>query len=201
MSVTYHQSKPPPWESGGPKIERYASGLIRVMQSYLVPSAQSITLAERFRQGQELTGIESPATDGLFIFPEPSIEDQNNGFCKINVTAYGRANQNFNIELTYARIFRTFNEGTEGEYEQEYFVPTYRMQQISKSGDPPIPPTLSELRYKDAFYIVINGSLIQTNPTPATFDFRYDFSPAASYGEFQEVTYFAYFEPIAEPQL
>jgi len=182
MSVVYHQKSAPPWEHGGSQVEQYKSGLIRVMQSYIVPTATRETHVASFARGTELTGVSSPASDGLFIFPDPSCRDLNNGFSQIDVAAYGRKADKPDIELTYVRV----QYQTTGIF---YYLPRYKVTWAYKQGDSPTPGFLNTLKFRDPVYLELadGRSVEYTLYDSRTMDVND--SPGSSFGEFVEMTF------------
>ena len=88
--MTIYQSTPPPWATGTKRIQSFASGLLRVDQEYMVPTATAFTDGAAFVRGAVLTDTTSPAVDGLYIYPDPQWSDGGDGFSTIAVSAYGR---------------------------------------------------------------------------------------------------------------
>lgn len=93
MSYTiFSKSAAFPVAIGGSKIVKtFPSGLVLVSQEYAVPRGQEDTYAAAFAVGQPLA-VDSPAIDGLYIFPEPEWRDSGDGFTRLTVSAYGRWN-------------------------------------------------------------------------------------------------------------
>ena len=88
--MTIFQSSAPPWQTGTKNIQSFASGLFRVDQEYMVPTATAFTDGAAFVRGAVLTDTTSPAVDGLYIYPDPQWSDGGEGFSTIAVSAYGR---------------------------------------------------------------------------------------------------------------
>jgi hypothetical protein len=76
---------------GTKKVKTFPSGLVLVTQDYAVPRGQESNYAAMFAVGQPLE-VDSPAIDGLYIFPEPEWVDSGDGFTRLTVSAYGRTN-------------------------------------------------------------------------------------------------------------
>jgi hypothetical protein len=76
---------------GTKKVKTFPSGLVLVTQDYAVPRGQEAAYAATFAVGQPLE-VDSPAIDGLYIFPEPEWVDSGDGFTRLTVSAYGRTN-------------------------------------------------------------------------------------------------------------
>jgi hypothetical protein len=87
---TIYQQTPAPWKTNQATITTFKSGLLRVDQEYLVPTASLADYYPRFLAGEELTDIDSPAMDGLYIYPTPQFQNRGDGLTAINVSAYGR---------------------------------------------------------------------------------------------------------------
>lgn len=88
--MTIYQSSAPPWQTGTKNIQSFASGLFRVDQEYIVPTATALTDGAALVRGAVLTDTTSPAVDGLYIYPDPQWSDGGEGFSTIAVSAYGR---------------------------------------------------------------------------------------------------------------
>mgnify|MGYP003678154598 FL=1 len=88
--MTIYQATPPPWATGTKSIQSFASGLLRVDQEYMVPTATAFTDGAAFVRGAVLTDTTSPAVDGLYVYPDPQWSDGGDGFSTIAVSAYGR---------------------------------------------------------------------------------------------------------------
>lgn len=76
--------------AGSKIVKTFPSGLVLVSQEYAVPRGQEDTYAAAFAVGQPLA-VDSPAIDGLYIFPEPEWRDSGDGFTRLTVSAYGRS--------------------------------------------------------------------------------------------------------------
>ena len=187
MTPKIYASSAPPWENGGSSVERYQSGLVKVTQAYLCPTAMRDTLAAAsFPVEAELLGIASPATDGLYIFPAPSTQDLNNGFAKITVTAYGRIKGGVSLSMQYRRVTIDLYGSN-----VDFYAPSYRMPWVMRSGELPIPDSIEAVKYKDPIYRV---SVIDGVEKLSTYDVRrrtatYTTSPATNFGEMQEQVY------------
>jgi len=171
----------PPWENGGSTVDRFESGLIKVTQEYLCPTSQREEIASGFVVGDELKGIASPASDGIYIYPSPQSSDLNNGFSKISVSAYGRA-------LSYLAITVTYNQVAIKVLDQTitFLAPNYRIVYVTRSGEIPIPPNLSNLLYRDPIYRSEGG---QFSISDFQREITFTASPATGYGEMQEQVY------------
>jgi hypothetical protein len=180
MNAIIYSSTDAPWEDGGSQIEQWESGLVRVTQNYLVPRADKETIASsNFARGLILSGIASPSTDDLYIYPDPTIADANNGLSRISVTAYGRKAGEYSLEVTY--IQRDINSDT-GIV--SYYVPQYRIKFVTIQGEPPIPDFLDDLKFRDTIFLVEDGQLIGNYTGRRAFTF--ESSPSSGYGAFQE---------------
>ena len=178
MEPIIYYSTPPPWKSGGSQVEQWESGLVRVTQDYMVPRAERETIAaSNFARGTELTGVTSPATDSIYIYPDPTITDENNGFSKISVSAYGRVEGSYSVDMTYLRVTPTALLA--------YYIPEYRIKWITVRGDSPLPDFIDELKFRDNIYLVaINSESVAESVGDRYF--TYEVSPASSYGNMQE---------------
>jgi hypothetical protein len=181
MNAIIYQSTPPPWKDGGSEVEQWESGLVRVTQNYMVPRAQRESISSlNFARGFELADIDSPASDGIYIYPDPIISDMNNGLSKISVTAYGRINGSYSVDMTYIRVSVTINEST-----GNYYVPQYRIKWVTVDGELPVPSFINDLKRKDVIYVVgTNESL--TDYTGFTRSYTYEPAPTSSYGVMKE---------------
>lgn len=179
--ATIYSASAAPWKNGGSSVEQWESGLVRVTQEYMVPRADRGTIAaSTFARGTELTDIDSPATDGLYIYPDPTITDVSSGLSKITVTAYGRIQTRYSVEMTYLR-----EDLLDGEISYVYYIPQYRIKWVTASGDLPLPSFLDDLRERDKLYLV---STTDESVTDYSGDRRYTYeaSPSSNYGTFQE---------------
>lgn len=84
---------------GTKRVKTFPSGLVLVSQDYAVPRGQEANYAATFAVGQPLE-VDSPAIDGLYIFPEPEWIDSGDGFTRLTVSAYGRFDSTGNKTLT-----------------------------------------------------------------------------------------------------
>lgn len=199
MATKIYASSPAPWEDGGPEIEQWESGLIRLTQNYLVPTTDKVTHLNSFAKGSEFIDANTPATDGLFIHPEPKCVDLNNGFSRIIVTAYGRKNS-YSFDMTYSRITFTYQTVVAEEtvdVTREFLVPTYRVMWVTRQGEIPSPSFLADLKYRDPVY-VIDPDTQSLTPWPVnsrTID--YNTSPGTGYGEMQEQVYNVDIAPLS----
>jgi hypothetical protein len=210
MNVIINSSKPPPWEDGGATIEQFQSGLVRVSQSYLVPTSQSRDFYQSpiFQAGQpfnQTTTTEIPfAGDPLIIFPRPAFVDQGNGFTKIDVTAYSRWTEDFFIESDYEED--TGSVLTElsppSGLTIKLLFPIYRVTQTQPIDALPIPSEFPNLQDR------LPICLINGNP----IDFRVLFpaiqldngnlfsivsrQPSVGYGSYQETFYTVKYRPL-----
>lgn len=181
MTPKIYAKSAPPWEHGGSSVERYESGLVRVSQEYLCPTDQRDTIAATFAIGAELTGIPSPATDGLYIYPHPQAADLNNGFSKISVTAYGRVQDTFSQSMTYSQVTVTVDTTA-----TVFLAPTYRVLWVTKSGELPVPANFNQLLYRDPMYVLAGGNFSQTS---FARKMTFTMSPSTGFGEMQEQVY------------
>jgi hypothetical protein len=99
--MTIYQASPPPWRTGDRTIQTFPSGLLRVDHTYVVPTADISSHYAAFAAGQPLTDTSAPAIDGLFVFPDPTINEAGDGLSQINVSGYGRTSSDLrDITLT-----------------------------------------------------------------------------------------------------
>jgi len=181
MNPQIYAKSAPPWKSGGSNVERWESGLIRVTQEYLCPTAQRDSITDGFQVGSELEGIASPASDGLYVFPAPNSQDMNDGFSKISVSAYGRIAGVSSLSMVYSQVTITVS-GTP----LVFLVPNYRVLWVTKSGEPPIPDEFNLLLTRDPIYRLNMGQFtVSTYPRKMT----YTPSPSTGFGEMQEQVY------------
>ena len=131
MSYEYHGTDDPVLQAGQ-KITNWASGLMQVQQTYMVRS-NDLAALEGFRAG-DLLDAESPALDGLFIFPEPSYADLGNGFAQIDVSAYGR--RKLEPEVRYESETKSLLITTTVTATISCIVSTPVLVLVVKTGDP-----------------------------------------------------------------
>jgi len=178
MDAIIYQSTPPPWQEGGSQIEQWESGLVRITQNYIVPRSQRESIAaSNFARGSMLTGITSPATDDLFIYPDPTISDTGNGLSRISVTAYGRVVGSYSVDMTYLRV-------TSSEL-ATYYIPEYRIKWVTIKNDSPLPDFIDDLKFRDKIYLVADTNETLAESLGQRY-FTFEVSPASSYGVMQE---------------
>jgi len=191
MATKIYSSRIAPWEDGGQSIEQWESGLIRLTQSYLVPTTDKLTYIQSFAKGTQVDDTGTPASDGLYVYPEPTCTDLNNGFSRITVTAYGRKDT-YSFDTTYSRISFTYETPIAGvvvEVTREFLVPTYRVMWVTRQGELPSPAFLTDLKYRDPVYVIDpdDQSLSVWPVNNRSID--YNTSPGTGYGEMQEQVY------------
>ena len=194
MATKIYASSAAPWEDGGSSIEQFESGLVRVMQNYLVPTADLSSYLKTFASGGELAGITSPAIDGLSIYPSPKFEDQKNGFTRISVSAYGRSTTAPNINLTYRRLFRVFDNT-----DYQFLVPHYEILVVLKEGENPDVINTTLLRWRDPVYVIGNTSYSPLSPSAilSALEFPISQGQTTNFGVYKEIAITAFHEPIA----
>ena len=191
---TIYQASPPPWKNSGSQVEQWESGLVRVTQEYVVPRDQRESIAaSNFARGSELVDINSPAADGLYIYPDPTMSDIGNGLSRISVTAYGRREGKYSVEMSYVQLGNgttgitssLYNgETTVNEIPGSYYVPQYKVQWVTIRGEFPTPDFLDELKFRDPIYTIgFNGEGILY---PSGRAWSFDFSPSLNFGRFDE---------------
>ena len=94
MSYTIFTSNPTALiPQPGRAVNTFASGLVRVDQTYLGLTSQAATHRTTLAIGNNMPdGNSSPCIDGLKIFPEVQERRREDGFTEYIVSAYGRAN-------------------------------------------------------------------------------------------------------------
>lgn len=90
MSAIIYQASPPPWRTARQSVQTFPSGLMRVDQEYIVPTATQSSYLSTFQSGTELTGLTTPALDGVFVYPDPQWVNNGDGTTSAQVAAYGR---------------------------------------------------------------------------------------------------------------
>jgi hypothetical protein len=73
----------------GRTTQTFPSGLVRVEQMYAVKKNSKFSIS----QGSQIKvsqGIAAPSIERLYVFPAPEFVEEENGFTKYKVTAYGR---------------------------------------------------------------------------------------------------------------
>ena len=89
--------------SGSRKVQVFRTNLVLVSMEYLVPRVDEYLYAQQFKVGAPLL-TDSPAVDGLFIFPESGRQDMGNGFVKMLVSAYGRSSTEWNSSQRFVSL-------------------------------------------------------------------------------------------------
>jgi hypothetical protein len=90
-------------------VQPFPSGLVRIERSYFCRKEYTILYGRDLQIGTFLPGNDdSPAIDGAFIFPEPTIQEREDGFAEFKVSAYGRTNTtgriNRELQITTVQI-------------------------------------------------------------------------------------------------
>lgn len=92
MTNTIYQKEPGALIPQGDKsYSTFDSGLCRVAQTFICPTSNVQIHRQNMEIGADFPGDQSPAIDGLFIFPSPQEITRPDGLTEIHVTAYGRA--------------------------------------------------------------------------------------------------------------
>lgn len=91
MSTLYVSDSLPFYQLPGRTVNTFASGLVRVDQSYAIPTAniQSVRTSS-FQLGSEITGDTYPAVDGLFLYPDAQEVRKEYGITELIASYYGR---------------------------------------------------------------------------------------------------------------
>lgn len=168
-----HASKPPPWPEGGPKIETFASGLIRKTQAYLVPTGEGQVIANEKFPIDSIIDEGQSLDDPFHVFPRPTIDPLNNGFERLNVTAYSRDPSVETIEVTYEeKDFDGFFEiniplypfkDRSGPGVVKVICPSFRVVKVFKFGESPLRPNVDQLFLDYPFYD-LDGNIFDPGP-------------------------------------
>lgn len=79
----------------GRTVQTFPSGLVRVDRTYACRAADVARFRQQFAVGNPLPfDDETPAIDGLFIFPDAQEQLRDDGFVEFSVSGYGRTNVN-----------------------------------------------------------------------------------------------------------
>jgi len=91
MSTLYVSDSLPFYQLPGRTVNTFASGLVRVDQSYAIPTAniQSVRTSS-FQLGSEITGDTYPAVDGLYLYPDAQEVRKETGITELMASYYGR---------------------------------------------------------------------------------------------------------------
>jgi hypothetical protein len=91
MSTLYVSDSLPFYQLPGRTVNTFASGLVRVDQSYAIPTAniQSVRTAS-FEVGSEIVGDTYPAVDGLYLYPDAQEVRKETGMTELMASYYGR---------------------------------------------------------------------------------------------------------------
>lgn len=112
MSAIIYQASAPPWKTARQTVQTFPSGLMRVDQEYVVPTATQASYFSAFASGAELTGLTTPALDGVYIYPDPQWVNNGDGTTSIQVSAYGRTKTGIqDVFLTPSTFQATTNIG------------------------------------------------------------------------------------------
>ena len=110
------------------KVQTFPSGLVLVQRTAIVARA-NVGVRGQVAEGAQLP-CNSPAIDGVFIFPAPQEHDEGGGFVRFDVSGYGRTKttgqQNLRTEM-----FR-YSEGNVS-YKKIYQFSTFTT--VLKSGE------------------------------------------------------------------
>lgn len=91
MPTIYEETPGALIPSGERTVATYASGLCRVDQVYVCNTDNAATHRATLAVGASMPdGNDAPATDGLYIFPNPQEIKKPEGFTEFHVSAYGR---------------------------------------------------------------------------------------------------------------
>jgi hypothetical protein len=84
----YRTNSASPWiKQGNRLVKTWPSGLCLIQQDYVAPTA--LVDYEAFQEGDSIADSD-PCIDGAYIFPAPDYQQQENGFTRCTVSAYGR---------------------------------------------------------------------------------------------------------------
>jgi hypothetical protein len=91
MSTLYVSDSLPFYQLPGRTVNTFASGLVRVDQSYAIPTTNIQSVRnEYFQLGAELIGDTYPAVDGLFLYPDAQEVRKEYGITELIASYYGR---------------------------------------------------------------------------------------------------------------
>ena len=98
MAYTYHGTRNL-ITAPGRSVQTFPSGLVRVERTYICRRGDESRYRSELAVGNLLPNDEgSPSIDGLYIYPDPQEQTQDNGFTEFRVTAYGRTNTTGTVE-------------------------------------------------------------------------------------------------------
>lgn len=84
----YRSNSASPWiKQGNRLVKTWPSGLCLIQQDYIAPTA--LVDYDAFQEGDSIADSD-PCIDGAYIFPAPDYQQQENGFTRCTVSAYGR---------------------------------------------------------------------------------------------------------------
>jgi hypothetical protein len=84
----YRTNSASPWiKQGNRLVKTWPSGLCLIQQDYIAPTA--LVDYDAFQEGDAIADSD-PCIDGAYIFPAPDYQQQENGFTRCTVSAYGR---------------------------------------------------------------------------------------------------------------
>ena len=91
MSTLYVSDSLPFYHLPGRTTNTFASGLVRVDQSYAIPTSNIQSVRnEYFQLGAELIGDTYPAVDGMFLYPDAQEVRKEYGITEMIASYYGR---------------------------------------------------------------------------------------------------------------
>jgi hypothetical protein len=90
----------------GRTTQTFPSGLVRVEQMYAVKKGMPFPFGAK-QKFPEANPLRPVSLDGLYVFPDPEVVADEDGFTKYKVTAYGRKSQFPKITSGFAKSFWT----------------------------------------------------------------------------------------------
>jgi hypothetical protein len=192
---------------GTKRVKTFPSGLVLVTQDYAVPRGQENNYAATFAVGQPLE-VDSPAIDGLYIFPEPQWVDSGDGFTRLTVTAYGKSAQAATINrLFFPATLTLFLANV--PVQQVPILATTVIKHTSNKADQPISLSapsgeikfynfltgqeLTDKKYPFPLNIISPPATKQTHGgffgnTPIEYQIELERSDATNFGEYDDYT-------------
>jgi hypothetical protein len=159
------------------RVTTFPSGLILAQRSAICRRSALPSLRGSITLGGVLT-INSPAIDGLNVFPGPQEEDMGDGFARIVVSAYGRWTDQPQDRITFGtanvpkfrQVMVKMLDGSGNFVDVPINVPAGSAlvsypalvrKLVTKTGPPTLPPsntiTIFEVGYNTSYNVEVNN--------------------------------------------
>lgn len=109
MQTVYQKTHGALIPQGGRAVATFPSGLCRVDQTFICPTSAELTHRTALAVGNDFPVDDSPAVDGLKIFPAVQEVRRGDGFTEFRVSGYGRTgDESSNVKLSRKTFTRQF---------------------------------------------------------------------------------------------